>query len=120
VAGQPLSLTSESDRLAEKRGRELMAQPRQFLRGIEQQIERTLRRLYRQRNLVLHWGRMNAVSLRATLRTAAPLVGAGVDRIAHAWFLNQTNPLELAARAKVRLELLGSAGSSSPLDLLDP
>jgi hypothetical protein len=42
-----------------------------------------LRRLYRQRNLVLHWGRMNAVGLRAALRTAAPLVGAGMDRIAH-------------------------------------
>lgn len=119
-AGQPLALTSDSDRLAERRIRELLAAPRPFLREVEQQISRTLRRLYRQRNLVLHWGRMNAVSLQATLRTAAPLVGAGVDRIAHAWFLFQTNPLELAARARIRLELLGSTAGSSPLDLLEP
>ena len=68
--------------------------------------------------MVLHWGKTDAVGLRASLRTAAPLVGAGMDRVAHAWFVEKTSPLELAARARVRLETrtLGSAF----VDLLAP
>jgi hypothetical protein len=118
-SGQPLILSLESDRLAERRLKALLAEPKRTLRDIEQYAARTFRRLYRQRNLVLHWGRMNAVCLRAALRTAAPLVGAGVDRIAHAWFADGTNPLELSARARLRLELLGSQGGASPIDLLE-
>lgn len=121
LAGQPLHLSLQSDRVAEGRMRALLEQPRETLREVEEYACRALRRLYRQRNLVLHWGRMNAVCLRAALRTVAPLVGAGVDRIAHAWFANhRTNPLELAARAKIRLELLGTSEGISPVELLEP
>lgn len=116
---QPLCLDSESDRAAETRMRALLSEPRRALSDVEQYACKTLRRLYRQRNLVLHWGRTNAVCLRAALRTAAPLVGAGVDRIAHAWFTGDTSPLELAARAKLRLELLGTSGGVSPVELLE-
>lgn len=116
---QALSLASESDRLAEIRLRSLLKRPKPVLRDIEQYAARTLRRVYRQRNLVLHWGRMNAVCLRAALRTSAPLIGAGVDRIAHAWFTSRTSPLELSARAKIRLELLGTLGGVSPIELLE-
>lgn len=115
-----LVLLSQSDRLAERRLREILLGPRAVLRDIEQHTARTMRRLYRQRNLVLHWGRMNAVCLRAALRTAAPLIGAGIDRIAHAWFTHQTSPLELAARARLRLELLGSVSETSCFELLEP
>jgi hypothetical protein len=116
---QALSLVSESDRLAEIRLRSLLATPKSALRDIEQYAARALRRLYRQRNLVLHWGRMNAVCLRAALRTSAPLIGAGVDRIAHTWFTSKISPLELSARAKIRLELLGTSGGVSPIELLE-
>ncbi|HKI01583.1 MAG TPA: integrase [Thermoanaerobaculia bacterium] len=119
INGQALALSSESDRLAEIRLRSLLSKPKLVLRDIEQYATRTLRRLYRQRNLVLHWGRMNAVCLRAALRTSAPLIGAGVDRIAHAWFTAGINPLELSARAKIRLELLETSGGVSPIDLLE-
>ena len=86
---------------------------------IEDHAKQSLRRLYRQRNLVLHWGRMNAVGLSAALRTAAPLIGAGLDRIVHAWFATRTNPLELAARARLRLDLLESTDGCLPVDLLE-
>jgi hypothetical protein len=116
---QSLALTSESDRLAERRLQALISGPKGVLRDIEQHASMTLRRFYRQRNLVLHWGRMNAVCLHSALRTAAPLIGAGVDRIAHACFTSGLNPLELSARAKLRLDLLGTAGAVSPVDLLE-
>lgn len=119
IKGQALALLSESDRLAEIRLRSLLSRPKPVLRDIEQYATRTLRRLYRQRNLVLHWGRMNAVCLRAALRTSAPLIGAGIDRIAHAWFTAGINPLELSARAKIRLELLETSGGVSPIELLE-
>ena len=115
----PLQLPSDSDRLAEQRLKKLLQEPRTVLLDIEQHAKRALRGLYRQRNLVLHWGRTNAVGLRATLRTAAPLVGAGMDRVAHASFTANTSPLELAARARLRLDVLGSVDGCSPVDLLE-
>ena len=117
--GTPLQLTSDTDRLAEQRLKKILQEPRAALLDIEQHAKHTLRRLYRQRNLVLHWGRTNAVGLRAALRTAAPLVGAGMDRVVHASFAANTSPLELAARARLRLEVLGSADGCSPVDLLE-
>ena len=57
--------------------------------------------------------------LRVALRTAAPLVGAGIDRIVHAWFSKKTSPLELAARARVRLELLETPSAAAVFELLD-
>jgi hypothetical protein len=120
LAGYPLVLSSESDRLAESRIKALLSSPRSSLRDIEDHAIRALRRMYRQRNLVLHWGRMNAVCLRAALRTAAPLIGAGIDRIVHAWFSKRTSPLELAARARIRLELLETPASVPVFELLDP
>lgn len=116
---QKLALSSESDQLAETRMKALLVNPKSSLKQIEDSACRTLRRMYRQRNLILHWGRMNAVCLRAALRTAAPLVGAGIDRIAHFWFTNKTNPLELAARARIRLELLETSASHEVFGLLD-
>jgi hypothetical protein len=116
----PLVLSSPSDQLAERRIRELLQRPKFVLLDIEQHVSRTMRRLYRQRNLVLHWGRINAVCLRAALRTAAPLIGAGIDRIAHSWFTDRTNPLELTARARLRIELLGSDAERSCFELLEP
>jgi hypothetical protein len=99
--------------------RSVLETPKRHLRDIEGHAARALRRLYRQRNLVLHWGRMNAVCLRAALRTAAPLIGAGVDRVAHAWFVSRISPLELAARARIRLELIETSPELSPVTLLE-
>jgi hypothetical protein len=107
-----------SDAAAFERMRELVANPFRTLRDIEVEAADCFRRLYRHRNMVLHWGKTNAVALRASVRTAAPLVGAGMDRIAHAWFVEKMIPLELAARARLRLETTTSG--TGFVDLLAP
>lgn len=77
------------------------------------------RRLYNQRNFVMHGGRMDSIALPAAMRTMPSLVGASVDRIVHALSLDEpTDPLNLAARAANELDLYGSPGSRSLATLL--
>ncbi|SNY33803.1 hypothetical protein [Paractinoplanes atraurantiacus] len=90
--------------LALERMQALASQPAEILPKIVSQLEDAFRRLYRQRNLVLHAGDLTSVALAGTLRTAAPLVGAGVDRIVHASAVGGTSPLQVAATAEVNLE----------------
>jgi len=118
-AMQPLQLLSRSDKIAETRMRALLVDPKAELRTIERTANEALRRLYRHRNVVLHWGRINAVALKATLRTVAPIVGAGMDRVSHCLLAEQIGPLELAARAKIRLDTVGFGSGCSPLELLE-
>ncbi len=106
-SGAQLALVDASDRAAMSRIVEVMAEPRKKLVDIEAHARSAIRRLYRQRNLVLHDGNLGAVALRASLRTVAPLIGAGIDRIAHAAFVHGTEPMMLAAMARVQLDLLG-------------
>jgi hypothetical protein len=117
-SGEALILTDDSDVAALARVRALLADPYRTLHDIESHAAAAFRRLYRQRNMVLHGGKTDAVALRASLRTAAPLVGAGMDRIAHAWFVDRVMPLELAARARIRLALVGSSEGVGCVDLL--
>ena len=114
-----LALTRASDVAAVERMRAVLADPYMRLHDIQDHAAGAFLRLYRQRNLVLHWGKTDAVALRASLRTAAPLVGAGMDRIAHAWFVQRVRPLELAARARMALAVVGSRSGSNCIDLLD-
>jgi hypothetical protein len=114
----PLALPNDSDRAAHARMTKLVADPHSVLKEIEGYTSGTFRRLYRQRNLVLHGGITDGVALRASLRTAAPLVGAGMDRIAHAWYVDRLSPLELAARARISLDTAGSSDGPKCADLL--
>jgi len=113
-----LALTDNSDVAAVVRLKALLTAPHIKVRDIESHLESSFRRLYRQRNLVLHGGYTNAVALRACVRTIAPLVGAGMDRIAHAWFVEKIEPLELAARARIRLSLVNEKDGTKCVDLL--
>jgi hypothetical protein len=79
-----------------------------------------MRRLYRARNIVLHGGALQGVAVESALRAAAPLVGAGLDRIAHATLVEELAPLDLAARAAVGLRLVGGETGLSVVDLLEP
>lgn len=106
--GELLELSDESDRAALARMKSILRNPYDKLRDIQDHAAVAFRRLYRQRNIVLHWGKTDAVALRASLRTAAPLVGAGMDRIVHAWYVDGIPPLELAARARVALATIGA------------
>jgi hypothetical protein len=83
--GRALATRHPADAAAAARMGALVASPQRSLLGVRAAVEGTLRRLYRQRNIVLHGGSTQAVALDATLRTSAPLVGAGLDRIAHAY-----------------------------------
>lgn len=108
----------DTDTAALARITALLGKPGSILRDVENHVSTCFRRLYRHRNIVLHGGKTDAVGLRPCLRNAAPLVGAGLDRIAHGWFVDRLHPLELAARARLRLDALGTGSGTSVLDLL--
>jgi hypothetical protein len=113
-----LNFPRSSDQAALDRLTTLLNNPGRVLKDIEARITESFRRLYRNRNIVLHGGKTDAIGLRACLRISAPLVGAGLDRIAHAAYTEGLSPLELAARARIRLDSLDSAAAVRPIDLL--
>lgn len=98
----------------------LIRNPRGDLGRIRGYIQDTFRRLYNQRNLVMHGGTFRSIALRATLRTAPPLVGAGLDRIVRAQLGSdrRLTALQLSARAETELDLVGSDGEAWLVDLL--
>lgn len=106
-AGAELALTAPSDIAAAERMKAVLRMPYEQLRDVRCVIQGTFRRLYRQRNIVVHGGATAAVALDQTLRTAAPLVGAGFDRLVHARLINELEPLDLCARAENSLALVG-------------
>lgn len=118
IANQTLSLTKWSDRATLQRMQHLLARPAHALSDIRNYVMFAFRRLYRQRNLVLHGGKGNAVALRACLRTAIPLIGAGMDRIAHAHYVEKLAPLAMAARAQIALSTIDSRPPISCVNLL--
>jgi hypothetical protein len=111
-------LPNWSDRAAVDRMRELLGSPREQMFAIRDYIHDTFARLYRQRNLILHAGKTQAVALRSTLRAASPLVGAGLDRIAHGRFAGNLKPLQLAGRARTAIENLTTDEPLRCVDLL--
>ncbi|WHT19969.1 hypothetical protein N8J89_02505 [Crossiella sp. CA-258035] len=110
--------TRHGDRVAAQRLAACVAEPKRVVGELAAAVRITLRRLYRARNIVLHGGSTSGVALDATLRTAAPLLGAGLDRIAHAYFGEGLGPLELAARAELAMALVGEETGLSLVDLL--
>jgi hypothetical protein len=119
-AGDSLAVSDASDRAAVVRMENLVNDPRPVLRDVREHLTKTFRRFCRQRNLLLHGGQVGAVAAQAALRTASPIVGAGMDRLAHAWLVEGLPPLDLAARALLRLDLAGEAGGRALVDLLEP
>ena len=107
-----------SDRAALIRMREVLEAPQQTLSRIKDHVQDAFARLYRQRNLILHAGRTRAVALRSTLRGATPLVGAGLDRICHARFVDGVTPLGLAGRARTALQTIAENDPAGCITLL--
>jgi hypothetical protein len=116
--GTTLKFSDASDDAALARMTTLMSDPASRLTDVKNHAAVAFRRLYRNRNLVLHWGKTDAVALDASLRTTAPIVGAGMDRIVHAFFVDNVQPLELAATASINLAAVGSTYGPSIVDLL--
>lgn len=119
VTGENLHLTGGVEGLALRRMQGLVGAPRNTLLAVQHHAAESLRRLYRQRNLVLHGGKTSGVALTASLRTAAPLVGAGLDRLTHAYLTRGTDPLELAARARMEVERAGTGNAPALTALLE-
>lgn len=117
-AGTDLELGEASDAAAVQRMSKLLKAPHDNVREIQSYATAAFVRMYKNRNLVLHWGKTDAVGLQSNLRTAAPLVGAGMDRIAHGWFVEKLSPMELAARARYSVETVGSLRGPHIVDLL--
>lgn len=105
-AGNDLEFEDLADQLAFQRVAKLINSPYQVLHQIREQVRETMHRLYRQRNRVVHGGLVESEYLEATLRTAAPLIGAGFDRIAQALYVQKKSALKLAAQAENRSEFL--------------
>ncbi|MFC8015085.1 hypothetical protein [Streptomyces cinereoruber] len=98
---------------------DLVQNPVKQLNEVNQAFRIAMRRLYRTRNIVLHGGATQGVALDASLRTTAPLLGAGLDRIVHASYTEGLDPLDLAARAEVALQLVGGETGLATVDLTE-
>lgn len=103
-AGHMLHLAGASDAAAQERVLGLLADAHGTLGDVRTQINHAFRRMYRNRNMVVHGGAANAGTLEVALRTSAPLVGAVLDRIAHAQLVDSMSPLDLAALGDISLE----------------
>lgn len=117
--GAHVRLRNPSDQAAVERMRGILADPSKVLNRVVGYVNDALRRLYRQRNLVLHAGKTDSVAISSALRTVPPLVGAGLDRLVHdALEMGQSEPLRLVARARTALQHCGKDGGVKPWDLL--
>lgn len=116
--GRKLLFSTISDQAALNRIEKLLNSPRKVLFDLKTYVHDAFARLYRQRNLILHGGRTDSVALRAALRTAAPLVGAGMDRLAHGLYVLKMRPIEVAARARIALNAIEDGDVKSCVDLL--
>ena len=119
--GRRLALTDVSDITAQNRMVAMFSEPYKELERIRGYVTESLRRLYNQRNMIVHSGSLRSVVLSATLRTAFSLVGAGLDRIVHAQLTADcpVKPLSLVARAETELCLVGSPGGRELGSLLN-
>lgn len=120
--GTPPTVTRPSDQAMLRRVEAMVASPADKLRNVQRYTSETVRRLYTQRNLIMHAGSFQSVTLRATLRTAPRLVAAGIDRLIAARLREDApeDPLALATRAEAELGLLGTPASRKLSDLLEP
>lgn len=117
--GQAPALTSPADQAAVARVSKLLNDPSRELATVKETIAEAFHRLYRQRNLILHGGRLDSVTLKASLRTVAGLAGAGIDRITHGHYVQSFRPLELVARADLSIALINQSTALSCVDLLE-
>lgn len=117
--GEALSLRSIEDRCAEARVRQVLKQPSELLEEIRWYTSQSFRRLYRQRNLIVHGGLVSGIAIEATARSTAPILGAGFDRIVHANLDRENSSLALVAQAQDRMGRLEDSPPEYLVDLLE-
>ena len=118
VSGGVPSWQRPEDELAYLRLARILPPAGQGLSDVEGYLRDSMRRLYRQRNLILHGGKTDAVAVNATLRTVTPIVAAGMDRIVAASVEQKVSALELAARTKLGMDRYHAGQGQSVVDLL--
>ncbi len=119
IAGNMPALPGLSDQAAVTRMHKLFRNPKVELEIIREVISDSFHRLYRQRNLILHGGKLDGVALTPGLRTVAKLAGAGMDRVTHGHYVQNLKPLDLVAKANVALALVDAANPLACVELLE-
>jgi hypothetical protein len=119
IDGRFPQMSSVVDQAAVARLKKLFENPGPELQTIREAIGDSFHRLYRQRNLILHGGRLDSVALTASLRTVAKLAGAGMDRIVHGYYVQNLKPLELVAKANLALAFVSREAPLECVDLLE-
>ncbi|MGK5553975.1 hypothetical protein ACSNOI_20380 [Actinomadura kijaniata] len=119
LSGRPVGINAPRYSAALQRMQGLLNNPADILPKIVGQLEDAFRRLYRQRNMIVHAGRTSSVALPGTLRTVASLVGAGMDRIVHENAAQGLDPLVVAAMAEINLERATHGSTERFMPLLD-
>lgn len=119
MEGSMPTMHATADQAAVNRMRKLLRDPARGLKTIRESFCEAFHRLYRQRNLILHGGRLDSVALTASLRTVAKLAGAGMDRITHGRYVQNLSPLELVARANLALAIISQDSPLRCVDLLE-
>lgn len=118
--GKPMLFHKPSDQAAGQRIRHILIKPNDVLQRVCAYVEEAMRRLYRQRNMVLHVGKTDSVAMSDVLRSAPPLVGAGLDRLVHdSLSKSLSDPLKLVANARTALDMCGKQGGPKPWSLLE-
>jgi hypothetical protein len=119
INGRMPLLQGLSDQAAVTRMQKLFLNPKVGLETIRDVISDSFHRLYRQRNLILHAGKLDSVALTPGLRTVAKLAGAGMDRITHGHYVQNLKPLDLVAKANVALALVDASNPLVCVELLE-
>ncbi|NMR30541.1 hypothetical protein [Crystallibacter degradans] len=109
------------DRASAERVLQIDADPAGTIARIEGYFKDVFRRLYYQRNFVMHAAKFDSVSLASAIRSAPKLVAAGVDRVVHVhaqYVRLPVPPLALASRARNEIAMLGQDGAREIFRLL--
>ncbi|KQQ96420.1 hypothetical protein ASF72_01825 [Arthrobacter sp. Leaf141] len=93
--------------------------PEGTIKRVQGYFTDVFRRLYYQRNFVMHAAKFDSISLPSTVRSAPKLVAAGLDRVVHARHVRRpVSPLALSARAGNEIAILGQSGAQDFYRLL--
>lgn len=97
----------------------LSISPQSTLKRVEAYCDSAFRRLYYQRNFVMHASKFDSVSLGRTADICPRLVAAGLDQIVNAQTSPEgVTPHALAARATAELDLLSTDARAKVFSLL--
>lgn len=109
-----------ADQAAVARYLQLLADPVSVMGRVRGYYSSVFRRLYYQRNFIMHAAKFDSVTLGVSARTAPLLVAAALDRLVNAQHSKEgLTPHGLAARAQNELDLVGKSGSRPLYMLLD-